>query len=68
MAKFAYNNAKNTNTGHMLFELNYGYYLCIFLKKDINSHSQSKTIGKLLAKLRELMTISQKNLYYAQEL
>ena len=33
MAKFAYNNVKNTNTGYTLFELNYGYYLCISYKK-----------------------------------
>ena len=26
MAELAYNNAKNASTGHMSFELNYGYY------------------------------------------
>ena len=26
MAEFAYNNAKNASTGHMTFELNYGYH------------------------------------------
>ena len=26
MAEFAYNNAKNVSTGHMLFKLNYGYH------------------------------------------
>ena len=36
MAEFKYNNTKNTNTGHTLFELNYDYHPYIFYKKDVN--------------------------------
>ena len=36
MAKFSYNNTKNPSISHMPFELNCGYYLCIFFKKDTN--------------------------------
>ena len=36
MAEFAYNNAKNSSTGHTLFELNCGYHLCVsFVKTPI---------------------------------
>ena len=57
MAEFAYNNAKNASTGHTPFELNCGYHPRISYKEDVNSHSQSKSIDKLLAELRELMII-----------
>ena len=36
MAKFAYNNAKNTSTSHTFFELNCGYYFCVFFEKNID--------------------------------
>ena len=65
MAKFAYNNIKNSSTGHTFFKLNYGYYFYISYKKNINFHSKSKSVNKLLIKLQELMIIYKKNLYYA---
>ena len=65
MAEFAYNNAKYTNTGHTPFKLNFGYHSCVFFKEDINFRFQSKTANKLLAELRELMTVFQEKLYYA---
>ena len=37
IAKFFYNNRKNDNTGHIVFELNCGYHPCLFFKKNINS-------------------------------
>ena len=57
MAEFVYNNTKNASTGHMPFELNYSYHLCIFFEKNINFSSQSKTVKELSSKLRELMTV-----------
>ena len=42
MAKFAYNNAKNVNSGHTLFELNCGYHPWMSYKKDVNPSSKSK--------------------------
>ena len=66
--EFAYNNAKNTITGHTFFELNYGYYSRMLYKEDVNSRSQSKSADKLSKELRELMIICWKNLYHAQEL
>ena len=68
MAEFAYNNAKNANTGQMPFELNCGYHLCVFFKEDTNPCCRSKTADKLSTKLRELMTVFQKNLHLAQKL
>ena len=37
MAEFAYNNAKNTRTGHISFELNCGYHPIVSFREDINS-------------------------------
>ena len=68
IAEFAYSNAKNTSIGHMPFELNYDYHLWILYKEPVNSYSQSKSVDKLLAELRELMIVYQENLYYTQEL
>lgn len=36
IAKFAYKNAKIAGTGHMPFELNFGYYSWIYFKKDVD--------------------------------
>ena len=68
MAEFAYNNAKNSSTGHTPFELNYGYYPCISFEEDTNLHSQSKSANKLSAELRNLITVCRENLHHAQEL
>ena len=65
MTKFAYNNAKNTSTRHTLFELNCGYHLRMSYEEDVNPRSQSKSVDKLSAELRELMIICQENLYHA---
>ena len=65
MTKFAYNNAKNTSTGHTLFELNCEYHPCLSYEEDIDPRSKSKLADELLAKLWELMTVCRKNLYYA---
>ena len=68
MAEFTYNNTKNASTGHTLFEFNYGYYLCISYKKNLDTRSKSKTAEELSFKLQNLMTVSQQNFYHAQEL
>ena len=68
MAKFAYNNAKNLSTGHTLFELNYGYHLCVSFKEDTNPYSYLKSADKLSAKLQQLITVCWENLHHAQEL
>ena len=47
MAKFAYNNAKNTTTGYTFFKLNCAYYPYIFYKENINFYSQFKIVDKL---------------------
>ena len=39
MAEFHYNNAKNASIGHMLFELNCGYYLQMLYKKKVDPYS-----------------------------
>ena len=68
MAEFAYNNAKNTSTGHTPFELNYGYYPQILYKEKVNPRFQSKLADKLSTELRKLMIVCCKNFYYVQKL
>ena len=51
MAKFAYNNAKNASTSYILFEINCGYYSCIFYKQDQDFYSKLKITEKLFFKL-----------------
>ena len=67
MVEFVYNNAKNASTGHTPFEFNCGYHPRLFFEEDTNLCSWSKTAKELSSKLRELMTVYQKNLYHAQE-
>ncbi len=68
MAEFAYNNAKNASTGHTLFELNCGYHPRVSFEEDVDPRFKSKSADELSAELRELMTVCQDNLFYAQEL
>ena len=68
MTKFAYNNAKNTSTGHTLFELNCGYHPCISYKEDVDLRFKSKLADKLSSELWKLMTVCRENLYHSQEL
>ena len=68
MAKFAYNNAKNTSTSHMPFELNCGYHPRMLYKEKVDSRFKFKLVDELLAELRELMIVCRKNLQHAQEL
>ena len=68
MAKFAYNNVKNTSTDHTPFELNCGYYYWILYKEDVDPRSQSKLANELSVELRELIIICRENLHHAQEL
>ena len=68
MAKFAYNNVKNANTGHAPFGLNCGYHPCISFKQDTDSCFWSKTADKLSAELRELMTVCRANFHHTQKL
>ena len=68
MAKFAYNNRKNSSTGHTPFELNCSYHLCVFFEKNTDLCFQLKSADELSAELRDLMTICRENLYHAQKL
>ena len=68
MIEFTYNNAKNASSGHTSFKLNYSYYFQISYKEDVDFHSKSKSTGDLLAELRELIIVYQKNLYHPQEI
>ena len=68
ITKFAYNNAKNVNTGYTSFELNYGYYPKVVFEENINPCSKFKSVNKLLAELQELMTVCRKNIHHAQKL
>ena len=67
MAEFAYNNTKNTSTGHTLFELNCGYHPWISYEDDVDPRSKFKSVDKLSAELRELIIVYWQNLYHAQK-
>lgn len=64
MAEFFYNNTKNTNIGHSLCELNYGFYPQVLYKKDINPYSKYCFANKLVEELKELIKICCQNLLY----
>ncbi len=68
MAEFAYNNAKNTSTGHTSFEFNYGYYSKVSFEKNVDLQSRSRSANKLAKELRELMKVCCQNLLHVQEL
>ena len=68
MAEFAYNNAKNANTGHTPFKLNCGYHSRVSFEGDVDPHSRSRSTNKLATELRELMEVCCQNLFHAQEL
>lgn len=57
MAKFAYNNTKNTSIGYTSFKLNSDFYLWVSYKKDVNPCSKSKVVDILAAKLRKLLNV-----------
>ena len=59
---------KNTLTSHTAYELNFGYHPYASLKENINFYPQLKSINKLSTKLKELMTICQKNFQNAKKL
>lgn len=59
---------KNADTGYSSYNINYGYYLCVFYKKDVDLRSKSKFADKLLVEFKKLIIICQENLYHTQEL
>lgn len=65
---FAYNNIKNVSNNYMSFKLNCSYYFQVLYKIDINFYFKLKIAAKVLAKLRQLITICCKNLYHTQKL
>ena len=65
MAEFAYNNAKNTSTGHTAFELNCQYHPRVFYEKEPDPRSNSKTAEELSSELRNLMAVCQQNFHHA---
>ena len=68
MAEFAYNNAKNTRTGHTSFELNYGFHPRTSYEKDVDPRSKLKAADKLATELKELTIVCRENLHHAPEL
>ncbi len=60
-----HNNAKNANTGHTLFELNYGYHSRVSFKEDVDSYLTSRSANKPAEELRELMVVYCPNLLHA---
>lgn len=61
MAKFAYNNTKNTSNGYVPCELNCDYLPHTSYKEDVDLHSQLKYLDELLSKIKELMALYREN-------
>ena len=61
MAKFTYNNTKDTRIEYTLFKLHYRYHSYIFYKKNIDPCFWFKTANKLIKKLKNLMVVYRKN-------
>ncbi len=57
MTEFTYNNVKNANTDHILFELNCGFYLRVLFQEDVNPYSRFRLANKLVNKLWKLIKI-----------
>ncbi len=57
MAEFAYNNAKNTSSGHIPFKLNCGFHFKVFFEVDVDPRSRSCSANKLAKELRELIEV-----------
>ncbi len=68
MARFTYNNVKNTSTSYIPFKLNCGYHPRISFKEDVNPYLRSRSANKLVEELRKLMEICCQNLLHIQEL
>ncbi len=65
MVEFAYNNTKNTSTGHTPFELNYSYNWRVFFEENVDPHLRSHPINELAEELRELIEVCYQNLLHA---
>ena len=57
IVEFTFNNAKDTNTGHISVELICGYHFRFVFKEDVNFCSRSYAVDKLANELKELMEI-----------
>ena len=57
ITEFAYNNAKNTSTGHIPFELNCGFHLRVSFEDNVDLCSRSCSANELAKELKELMDI-----------
>ena len=68
MAEFAYNNVKNTSTGHTLFKLSCSYHPKMLFKEDVDPRSKSRSADELARELRELIEVCYQNLLHAQKL
>ncbi len=68
MTEIAYNNTKNTSTGHTHFELSCGYQPKVSFKEDVDSRSRSRFANKLVEELRELKEVCCQNFFYVQKL
>ena len=66
--KFAYNNIKNTSTGYTPFKFNYGYYLKVSFKEDVEPYLRSCSANKLVKELKKLIKICSQNLFHVSEL
>ena len=68
MAEFTYKNITYISSNQTFFKFHCGYYFCVFYKKGLNFCSKSKGANELASNLKKLMTLCQKNRFYAQEL
>ena len=68
MIEFVYNNSKNADTVHILFELNCDYHPWISFEDKCNVCSRSSSANRLIMELKKLINICCQNLLHAQDL
>ena len=64
MIEFAYNNVTNSNTSHILFEFNCGYYLKVSFEEDVDSYLRFYFVDKLVKELKKLIKVCCQNLVH----
>ena len=57
MAKFGYNNIKNTNSSYMSLGFNYNHHFWVLFKRNTGFCSWLKIAGKLLTELQDLIIV-----------
>lgn len=68
MAKFTYNNAKNSSIDHIPLELNCVFQPIVFYQEDGNPRCKLKAVDKPATKRKVLVSVCSENFQYTLKL